>query len=198
MVSILKTDKIQASHGNTIQIPTGHSVNAVDTAGIYAPGQSIQIVRTTPATTSSVTLASSPPNMIEFSSENRTTITPKFASSLLRLHFSALVSGQNTSAIMSFKFYDQTNNSNVGFSTLGTGSGRTFANASYRNKDYDANDRVHLNMTAYQAASNTNARTYSIYGMIESAQTIYMNMTTTDNAGCSYVPPVFTIEEIAQ
>ena len=75
MVSILKTDKIQASHGNTIQIPTGHSVNAVDTAGIYAPGQIIQIVRTTPATTSSVTLASSPPNMIEFSADNRTTIT---------------------------------------------------------------------------------------------------------------------------
>jgi hypothetical protein len=25
-----------------------------------------------------------------------------------------------------------------------------------------------------------------------------MNMTTTDNNGCSYAPPVFTIEEIAQ
>ena len=197
MVSILKTDKIQASHGNTIQIPTGHSVNAVDTAGIYAPGQIIQIVRTTPATTSSVTLSSSPPNMIEFSSANRTTITPKFATSLLRLNFSALKSGQNSSAIMSMKFYDQTNNSNVGFSTLGTGSSRTFCNASFRNKDHDANDRVHLNMTAYQAASNTTARTYSVYGMIESG-TMYMNMTTTDNAGCSYAPPVFTIEEIAQ
>jgi len=197
MVSILKTDKIQASHGSTIQIPTGHSVNAVDTAGIYAPGQIIQIVRTTPSTTSSVTLASSPPNMIEFSSDNRTTITPKFATSLLRLNFSALISGQNSSAIMSMKFYDQTNNSNVGFSTLGTGSSRTFCNASFRTKDHDANDRVHLNMTAYQAASNTNARTYSIYGMIESG-TMYMNMTTTDNNGCSYCPPVFTIEEIAQ
>ena len=197
MVSILKTDKIQASHGSTIQIPTGHSVNAVDTAGIYAPGQIIQIVRTTPATTSSVTLSSSPPNMIEFSSANRTTITPKFATSLLRLNFSALISGQNSSAIMSMKFYDQTNNSNVGFSTLGTGSSRTFCNASFRNKDHDANDRVHLNMTAYQAASNTTARTYSVYGMIESG-TMYMNMTTTDNAGCSYAPPVFTIEEIAQ
>ena len=53
-------------------------------------------------------------------------------------------------------------------------------------------------MTAYQSASNTTARTYSIYGMIESGQTIYMNMTTTDNNGCSYAPPVFTIEEIAQ
>ena len=197
MVSILKTDKIQASHGSTIEIPTGNSVNAVDTAGIYAPGQIIQIVRTTPATTSSVTLSSSPPNMIEFSSANRTTITPKFATSLLRLNFSALISGQNSSAIMSMKFYDQTNNSNVGFSTLGTGSSRTFCNASFRNKDHDANDRVHLNMTAYQAASNTTARTYSVYGMIESG-TMYMNMTTTDNAGCSYAPPVFTIEEIAQ
>tara|TARA_B100000242_G_scaffold164903_1_gene117792 strand:+ start:1021 stop:1614 length:594 start_codon:yes stop_codon:yes gene_type:complete len=197
MVSILKTDKIQASHGSTIEIPTGHSVNAVDTAGIYAPGQIIQIVRTTPATTSSVTLSSSPPNMIEFSSDNRTTITPKFATSLLRLNFSSMISGQNSSAICSMKFYDQTNNANVGFSALGTGSSRTFCNASFRTKDHDANDRVHLNMTAYEAASNTTARTYSIYGMIESG-TMYMNMTTTDNAGCSYCPPVFTIEEIAQ
>ena len=52
-----------------------------------APGHIIQVVRTTPATTSSVTLASSPPNMIEFSSANRTAITPKFATSLLRLKF---------------------------------------------------------------------------------------------------------------
>ena len=191
-MSTLTVQNIQgsSSSGNTINVASGHT--------LHQPGTIIQIVRTTPATTSSVTLASSPPNMIEFSSANRTTITPKFASSLLRLNFSALVSGQNTSAIMSFKFYDQTNNSNVGFSSLGTGSSRTFCNASFRNKDYDANDRVHLNMTAYQAASNTTARTYSIYGMIESGQTIYMNMTTTDNAGCSYAPPVFTIEEIAQ
>ena len=191
-MSTLTVQNIQgsSSSGNTINVASGHT--------LHQPGTIIQIVRTTPATTSSVTLASSPPNMIEFSSANRTTITPKFASSLLRLNFSALVSGQNTSAIMSFKFYDQTNNSNVGFSSLGTGSSRTFCNASFRNKDYDANDRVHLNMTAYQAASNTTARTYSIYGMIESGQTIYMNMTTTDNNGCSYVPPVFTIEEIAQ
>ena len=194
MGSILSVSEIKGltsgSNANTINVASGHT--------LHQPGSIIQIVRTTPATTSSVTLASSPPNMIEFTSDVRTTITPKFATSLLRLHFSALMSGQNNSAIMSFKFYDQTNNSNVGFSTLGTGSSRTFCNASYRNKDYDANDRVHLNMTAYQAASNTNARTYSIYGMIESGQTIYMNMTTTDNNGCSYAPPVFTIEEIAQ
>ena len=136
--------------------------------------------------------------MAELDTSYRTTITPKFASSLLRLNFNGLISGQNTSAIMTFKFFDVTNSSNVGFSTLGTGSSRTFGNASFRNKDHDANDRVHLNMTTYQSASNTTARTYGIYAQIEGSNTIYANMTTTDNAGCSYVAPVFTIEEIAQ
>ena len=34
MVSILKTDKIQASHGSTIEIPTGHT--------LHHPGSVIQ------------------------------------------------------------------------------------------------------------------------------------------------------------
>ena len=114
------------SNANTISVSSGHT--------LHQPGSIIQIVRTTPATTSSVTLASSPPNMIEFSSDNRTTITPKFATSLLRLNFSSMISGQNSSAICSMKFYDQTNNANVGFSALGTGSSRTFCNASFRTK----------------------------------------------------------------
>ena len=56
-----------------------------------------------------------------------------------------------------------------------------FGNASFRNKDHDANDRVHLNMTTYQSASNTTARTYGIYAQIEGSNTIFSNMTTTDN-----------------
>ena len=143
MASTLSVSKIQglstAAAPTTVEIASGHKLTGA-AGSIFAPGQIIQIVRTTPATTSSVTLSSSPPNMIEFSSDNRTTITPKFATSLLRLNFSALISGQNSSAIMSMKFYDQTNNSNVGFSTLGTGSSRTFCNASFRTKDHDAND----------------------------------------------------------
>jgi len=196
-MSTLYTDNIRANNASQITVPTGQKIVGTDSGSIVAPGHVIQIIRTTPSTTFLVALASTPPNMVEFWPANRTTITPKFATSLLRLNFSAMISGQNSSAIMSMKFYDQTNNSNVGFSALGTGSSRTFCNASFRNKDHDVNDRVHLNMTAYQAASNTNARTYSIYGMIESG-TMYMNTTTTDNAGCSYAPPVFTIEEIAQ
>jgi hypothetical protein len=96
------------------------------------------------------------------------------------------------------KFYDQTNSSNVGSSTLGTGSNRTFCNASIRTLDSDTNDRHPLTMTAYQAASNTTARTYGVYGAMESNQTFDVNMTDTDNAGCSYVTPNFTIQEIAQ
>ena len=38
MVSILKTDKIQASHGSTIEIPSGQVLNA--------PGHVIQVVQT--------------------------------------------------------------------------------------------------------------------------------------------------------
>jgi hypothetical protein len=34
MVSILKTDKIQASHGSTIEIPSGHV--------LQAPGHTLQ------------------------------------------------------------------------------------------------------------------------------------------------------------
>ena len=47
MVSILKTDKIQASHGSTIDIPTGHVLNA--------PGHIIQIVTNTLSTAAATT-----------------------------------------------------------------------------------------------------------------------------------------------
>jgi hypothetical protein len=55
MVSILKTDKIQASHGSTIEIPSGHVLNA--------PGHVIQVEQytdTTAYTNSSTTVAQGP------------------------------------------------------------------------------------------------------------------------------------------
>ena len=181
MTSRLLVDKIEGkTTASTVQMPSG-SV--------------IQVVQNTPTTTSHVTVTST--SMVEVSTTMRTSITPKFASSLLRLNFHCITGGRNTSYIMNYKFFDITNSSNVGFSSLGTGSSRTFVNASMRTTDHDGNDRHTLSMTAYQSASNTNARTYGIYSMIESA-TMDFNMTATDNAGCSYSPPVFTIEEIAQ
>ena len=158
----------------------------------------VQVVQNTPTTTTHITLVQSPPTMSEVSTTMRTSITPKFASSLLRLNFQCLIGGRNSSAIMGIKFFDITNSSNVGFSSLGTGSSRTFVNASVRTKDHDNNDRHHLNMTAYQSASSTNSRTYGIFAYKESGETMDFNMTSTDNSGCSYAPPIFTIEEIAQ
>ena len=181
MASILKTDKIEGvTASGTVQMPAGHVV---------------QVVQTTPTSTTHITVASS--SLAEVSTTMRVSITPKFATSLLRLNFHCITGGRNSTSIMTYKFFDITNSANVGFSSLGTGSSRTFANASMRTKDSDGNDRHTLSMTAYQSASNTNARTYGIYAGIE-AGTMDFNMTATDNAGCSYAPPVFTVEEIAQ
>lgn len=44
MVSILKTDKIQASHGSTIEIPSGHKISGAAGA-ISVPGHVVQIVQ---------------------------------------------------------------------------------------------------------------------------------------------------------
>ena len=69
MAGTLSVQKIQglatSATPTTVEISSGHKLTGA-AGSIFAPGQIIQIVRTTPATTSSVTLASSPPNMIEF------------------------------------------------------------------------------------------------------------------------------------
>ena len=183
--------------GSTLTVD--NIVGATTAANVKLPAGSIlQVVQTTPASTTHIQFSSTPPTMAEASTANRVTITPKYATSLLRLTFSALIGGRNSASIMGFKFFDITNSSNVGFSSLGTGSSRTFVNASMRTTDSDGNDRHHLNMTAYQAATNTNARTYGIYVYKESGTVGDMNMTGTENAGCSYAPAVFTVEEISQ
>ena len=174
------------------------TVNISNVNNTFPVGHIVQTVYNTPGTTIHLQLSTSPPGFTEFHTSYRTSITPKFSNSILKLTWNGLVGGRNQSNIMSFKFYDQTNSSNVQTSTLGTGSSRTFCNASTRDMAADTNDRVHLNMIAYQAASNTNARTYGVYGCMESGATFNVNMTGTDNAGCSYVSPSFTIEEIAQ
>ena len=93
-MSTLKVNNIDTQTGSNIVVASGKVLSA--------PGHIIQVVRNIPATTSSVTLASS--TMAELSTSYRTSITPKFASSLLRLNFNGLISGQNTSAIMTLNF----------------------------------------------------------------------------------------------
>jgi len=205
MASKIKVDTLETANGSgTIALSnqfSGMSTASLPTltASEMPSGSVLQSIRFSPSTTTQISIgSSSTPSFTEFSSSYRLAITPKFANSTLRLTYTGLIGGRDSSSIMSFKFYDITNSSNVGVSTLGTGSSRTFCNASYRIRDGDNNDRHNIIMTAYQAASNTNARTYGVYGAMESNSTFDVNMTDVDNAGCSFVTPNFTIEEIAQ
>ena len=200
----VSTAKIAASAVTDAKIASsidlsGKTVDLSGTNKTFPVGHVIQTVRNVPGTVIFIQIGSSAtPSFTEFSTSYRLSITPKFANSILKLTWDGLVGGRNSSAIISMKFYDQTNSSNVGVGTLGTGSNRTPCNASIRTQDSDTNDRHPVTMSAYQAASNTTARTYGIYGAMESNNTFSVNMTSTDNAGCSFVQPNFTIQEIAQ
>ena len=82
MVSILKTDKIQASHGSTIDIPTGHVLNA--------PGHVIQVIQGTETSGTSSTSTS------YVSSGLFVQITPTSTSSKILVSFS--VAGHSNTA----------------------------------------------------------------------------------------------------
>lgn len=89
MVSILKTDKIQASHGTTIEIPSGHKLTAA-AGSITAPGQVLQTLVATKTDTMGNTSTSFTdiPNMT-------ITITPSSTSSkiLFSWHVSLGING---------------------------------------------------------------------------------------------------------
>ena len=76
MVSILKTDKIQASHGTNIEIPSGHV--------LQAPGHVVQAVQLhTPGnvgTSSSTIVSTTSTSYVDFISKD---ITTKLANSLI-------------------------------------------------------------------------------------------------------------------
>ena len=85
MVSILKTDKIQASHGTTIEIPSGHKLSG--TAGsIVAPGQVIQVIQGTGSGNVETTSTS----FINYAASN-TSITPTNSSSKILVLMEATV-----------------------------------------------------------------------------------------------------------
>ena len=85
MVSILKTDKIQASHGSTIEIPSGHVLNA--------PGHVLQVV----STTKTDTFSSSSTSFTDITGLS-VAITPSSSSSkiLVSVHFTAASTGANS------------------------------------------------------------------------------------------------------
>ena len=77
MVSILKTDKIQASHGSTIEIPSGHKISGAAGA-ISVPGHVVQIVQLSLpgniGTSSSTVLQTTSASYVDFLTKDITTI----------------------------------------------------------------------------------------------------------------------------
>ena len=70
---------------------------------------------------------------------------------------------------------------------------------SHRNQDNDANDVDMISVEAKEVPGSTNARTYTLFGKLESgSSTTYINHTTTDTASIGYVKPMITIQEIKQ
>ena len=78
MVSILKTDKIQASHGSTIEIPSGHKLTGAE-GSIVAPGQVLQCVQYYAANPG----ASSTTSTSYVATGIKKTITPKASGNLI-------------------------------------------------------------------------------------------------------------------
>ena len=134
----------------------------------------------------------------------RTTICPKFGSSILLLDLTFLFGGNNNSSISGFKFKQSPNTdmSNAvdipNNATYSGGGSRPFTHGSSRQQDYDVNDRHTMHVSAMAPADTTVARTYSLWHYSESNHTKYFNATATNNSGCSFSPWRFVIQEIRQ
>ena len=64
---------------------------------------------------------------------------------------------------------------------------------------YDDNDVDMITIEAKEVSSSTNARTYTLFGKLESGSDVtYLNHTTTDTASVGYAKPMITIQEIKQ
>ena len=154
MVSILKTDKIQASHGSTIEIPTGHVLNA--------PGHVIQTVYATQAGQASTTSTS-------FVATSLTaTITPTSTSNKILV-------------IANVNMYGDTNDKHSVCTVYrGTISGTNLGNGDWGiGGSYGGNSAVKNSVSCaiLDSPSTTSAQTYTVaIRRNGSSGTMYMNV----------------------
>ena len=146
MVSILKTDKIQASHGSTIEIPSGHVLNA--------PGHVIQVAM---GTNNAETVFSSTSYA---ATDVFATITPKFSSSAMVIVTSINMDYEGTDRAMLAIHKDGT--------LLGDGTG-TYDGHQYYNRV--SNSRILTQQPVFvndSLVGTTNAVTYKLYIKVSS------------------------------
>ena len=181
-MSTLSVDTIQGkTAASTVKMPSGYTlqtiINNPDTGG----------------STHNVT------SFTEVSSGMRTSITPKFANSLIFIQFNLLVGCNNGTTMRHWRIRDYTNNTDVDLSH-DQESNRTNIHATARHRDHDANDADMMTITAQEVAGTTNARTYSLYCQNEAGHSanLYHHHTFTDTGAIGYIKPMIIIKEIAQ
>lgn len=193
MVGTLTVQNIQGpasgANANKIIIPSGQTLDA--SAGFVPPaGSVVQLINTTDEGFYSSTAT----NYTEMTSNYRMSITPKYSNSIIVLEWAGLVGGNNSTNIKNIKFWNLTDGAEI--KTYSNPTGRTLAHASWRQVDADNNDRDNLIMKAYLNSWGTTARTFTVLFKTEGTAG-YMGATPTNNAGCTYVPTVMTVTEIA-
>jgi hypothetical protein len=190
------TERMRITSAGNMQLSTA-GTSILNSAGLPILRQSgsiLQVVTNFP--TSGAFYSQAVGSYAEITTAYRTSITPVSTNSILILEWVGLVGGNASGNISTMKFYDVTNNADVGLSGISLGS-RGIGHGSFRQIDGDNNDRDNFIMRVIVPNSSTTARTYSIFHYSENSTTKFFNATSTDNNGCSYVKWHFTITEIA-
>ena len=182
MVSILKTDKIQASHGSTIEVPSGHT--------LVQPHMPLQIIQGNLNTAVSTTSTS----FVDVGLS--ATITPKFATSKVLVTVVLGKVGQSNSNGSQWKIL---RDSTVVIQHSGSGLAHNDAAFHVSNAIYGASnleryvDTVVLN--CFDSPSSTSALVYKVQWKVDGG-TAYFNRwgVNTDAGSTSSI----TLTEVAQ
>jgi len=176
MVSILKTDKIQASHGSTIEIPSGHKLSGA-AGSIVAPGQVIQTLVATKTDTFANTAQSFTdiPNMT-------ITITPSSTSSKILFNWN-LAYGINGDIAHGYVMAvrDSTN------LLVADDDGGNRTEATHVCNAYSGSGTHHVvNGVFLDSPSTTSATVYKLQLKSSNGQAIYINRSGRDTNDAAY------------
>ena len=183
MVSILKTDKIQASHGTTIEIPSGHV--------LQAPGHVLQTESV--SLTDEVTITSQ--TQIDIHSSLTMAITPSRASNKVLISYN-ITYGMNGDVAHGYLYVvrDSTN------LLIGTASGNRDRATHVLNNGN--NPGSHQNVAGFflDSPNTTSSVTYKLQCKSSNGTAVYINRTGRDTNNVDYDgrgTSTFVVQEIA-
>lgn len=190
-MSRLVVDQLQGrlSGSNTITIPTGHKITAVDSGAMVAPGQVVQVASGQFTGTGSTTSTSATQLWSGVS------ITPKYSNSLIKVEtvFWAIHRDYNDGVLRIYKNGSATSHQTivryVGHRPHDTGTGNGTDQQLYHVQPYT------FNFT--ETSGSTSTLTYSVYGWTTSAsQNLWYNQAPQQASTPSVSTMILT--EIAQ